>query len=63
MDEKGVMMGMIGKSKVIVSRFEKQKVQIQDESREWSTLIECISMCGRLLPPWIIFKGKRQQKD
>ena len=31
-------------------------------NREWVSLIECISMDGRVLKPWIIFKGKVQQK-
>jgi hypothetical protein len=62
MDEKGVMMGDIGKVKVIISRDERQHYMTQCGNREWVSLIECISTSGRLLPPWIIFKGKQHQK-
>jgi hypothetical protein len=62
MDEKGIMMGSVGKIKVVVSRDELQNYIVQDGSREWVSLIECISTSGRLLPPWIIFKGKQHQK-
>jgi hypothetical protein len=62
MDEKGVAMGVIGKTRVIVSKYEKNAHMTQYGNREWVSLIECISADGRLLSPWIIFKGKQQQK-
>jgi hypothetical protein len=58
MDEKGILLGVIGKVKVILSKYEKQGFLTQDGSREWVTLLECISMEGRRVPPWLIFKGK-----
>ena len=34
----------------------------QPGDREWATLTECISMTGRVLPLWVIFKAKMQQQ-
>lgn len=62
MDEKGAMMGKFGKQRVIVSKSEKKPKTVQDGSREWTTFIERVSLTGRLLGPWVIFKGKVQQK-
>jgi cell division septum initiation protein DivIVA len=59
MDEKGVMMGVIGEEKVVISATEKgtKSYITQDGSREWSTLISCISGDGRYSPLYAIFKG------
>ena len=63
MDEKGFMQGVIAKYKVMVSKYDKKKAYMtQCRNREWVSLIECVSMDGRSLPPWIIFKGKLIQK-
>jgi hypothetical protein len=62
MDEKGAMMGVIGQQRCIVSKAEKRPKYAQDGNREWVTLIECVSFLGAVLSPWIIFKGKVQQK-
>jgi hypothetical protein len=61
MDEKGFAMGLLGKTKVVISRHEKNTSMTQCGNREWVSLIECISIDGRALTPWIIFKAKRQQ--
>jgi hypothetical protein len=60
MDEKGAMMGVIGQQRCIVSKAEKRPKSAQDGNREWVTLIECVSLLGAVLSPWIIFKGKVQ---
>ena len=62
MDEKGCMMGVIGKLRVVVSRHEQKPYMTQCGNREWVSLIECVSLHGRLLPSWVIFKGKVHQK-
>jgi hypothetical protein len=59
-DEKGAIMGVIGKLKVIVSKHEKKPKMTQDRSREWATMIKCVSLLGQVLSKWIIFKGKVQ---
>jgi 4-hydroxybenzoate polyprenyltransferase len=66
MDEKGFMQGVIGKQKVIVSREEKfrgKSYVTQCGNREWTSLIECVSMDGRILSPWVIFKGVQCKKE
>jgi hypothetical protein len=60
MDEKGAMMGVIGHQRCIVSKSNKKPKVAQDGNREWVTLVECVSMIGTVLSPWIIFKGKVQ---
>lgn len=63
MDEKGFMQGVIAKLRVMIPKYEKKKAYMtQCGNREWVSLIECVSLDGRLLPPWIIFKGKQLQK-
>lgn len=61
MDEKGFMAGVTGKVKVMISKYEKKEHTSQPGSREWVTLIECISQSGQALPPYMIFKAKHFQ--
>src|SRR5450432_225401 len=67
MDEKGILIGLIHKTKVIVSILEARKGAIksctQPGNREFVTLIECISVSRRHLLPWITFKGKQQNVE
>ena len=63
MDEKGFAMGVQGSKHVMINKTEKKKPETsQPGNREWVSLIECISMDGRPLSPWIIFKAKQHQK-
>jgi len=62
MDEKGIMMGFIGKVKVIISKHDKKIYMTQPGNREWASLIECISLDGRKTNPWMIFKAKQHQR-
>jgi hypothetical protein len=60
MDEKGFMQGVIAKERVIISRdehFKGKSFVTQDGNREWTTVIDCVSMDGRKTSPWVIFKG------
>jgi len=61
MDEKGFLQGVIGKLKVLLSKHQHKKHMTHCGNREWTTLIECVSLNGRKLRPWIIFKGKKPQ--
>jgi hypothetical protein len=63
MEEKGAALGVTGKQRCIVSKSEKRPKSAQDGNREWATLVECISLKGKVLSPWIIFKAKIQQKQ
>ncbi|KXX82291.1 Pogo transposable element with ZNF domain [Madurella mycetomatis] len=60
MDEKGCMKGIGDNQEVIISRSEAA-ISIQPCNREWVSIIECISACGYILPPFIIFEGQRIQ--
>jgi DDE superfamily endonuclease len=60
MDEKGFMVGMLQRTKVIISKYQIAKYMMEPGNREWVSLIECISLDGRLLFLWVIFKGKKQ---
>jgi hypothetical protein len=56
-DEKRFLMGVIKNIKVIVSGHKKKSYYMtQDGSREWITLIECISTNGRVLYEGLIQK-------
>jgi hypothetical protein len=63
MDEKGVVMEVIRKERCIVSKSEKRLKTIQDKNREWCTVFEYISLKGKVLSLWIIFKAKLQKKE
>jgi hypothetical protein len=63
MDEKGAAMGIIAKERCIVSKSEKTPTIVQDGNREWYMIIECISLTGKVLSPWIIFKAKLQKQE
>jgi hypothetical protein len=66
MDERGFMQGVIAKQKVIISREEKfrgKSYVTQCGNREWTSLIECVSMDGCVLSPWAILKGVQCKKE
>ena len=58
MDEKGFGMGLIGKEKVFCSRDNLHPYMKEPTNTEWVSVLECISACGDILPPFIIFKAK-----
>ena len=53
MNEKGFrfMQRVIAKLRVMISKYEKKAHMTQCGNREWVSLIECISMDGRVLKP------------
>jgi len=61
MDEKGFLIGVIGRSKRVFSRrmWEKKEVRaaFQDGSREWITLLACVCADGSALPPGLIYEA------
>ncbi|KAF1974658.1 hypothetical protein BU23DRAFT_567454 [Bimuria novae-zelandiae CBS 107.79] len=61
MDEKGVLIGIVGRSKRIFSRrmWEKKEVRasLQDGNRAWITLLACICADGSALPPSLIYEA------
>jgi hypothetical protein len=61
MDEKGFMLGVVGRSRRIFSRTSykerKRRSTIQDGSREWITLLACICADGSSLEPALIYQS------
>ena len=61
MDEKGFMIGCIGKSKRIFSKSKwkekKFKQMLHNGNREWITLIACVGASGVALPPGLIYSA------
>lgn len=62
MDEKGFMMGVANRCKVICKRGRRNPRLTQDGSREWVTVIEGVSAAGIALPPMVINKGEAHYK-
>jgi hypothetical protein len=66
MDEKVVMLGIIGKVKVIISRHEKKQYITEPGNRQWVTPIECIPLKPSSRQPHprlcFVFKGKQHIK-
>ena len=57
MDEKGFLLGIALKVKVICQRNRRSPRYTQDGNREIVTVIECVSAAGKVLPPMYIYKG------
>lgn len=58
-DETGFAMGLVSTAKVVTRADYGRRSVIQPGNREWVTTVEAINACGWVLPPLIIFKGKR----
>jgi hypothetical protein len=61
MDEKGFMIGVIGRSKRVFTRSQWERkevtVALQDGSRKWITTIAAICADGSSLPPGLIYES------
>jgi hypothetical protein len=59
MDEKGFLIGILGRSKRIFSKrqWEKKEVKaaLQDGSREWITVLASVCADGTAIPPGLIY--------
>ncbi|KAH0607923.1 uncharacterized protein H6S33_001975 [Morchella sextelata] len=62
MDEKGFMMGIAAKCKIICRRARKNPRLTHNGSREWVTVIEAVSGAGEALPPMVINQGMAHYK-
>ena len=64
MDEKGFMIGAVGRQKRIFSKRSWKKKQnkqmLQDGNREWISLIACVCADGSALPPGLIYPAESQ---
>jgi hypothetical protein len=63
MDEKGFLIGAIGKRKRIFSKVswdsKEARAPIQDGSREWITVLAAVCADGEALPPSLIYQAER----
>jgi flagellar biosynthesis GTPase FlhF len=61
MDEKGFLLGILGRSKRIFSKRQYKRggviLSLQDGSREWITVLACICSDGTPLSPSLIFQS------
>lgn len=62
MDEKGFMMGIASRCKVICRRGRKNPRLMHSGNREWVTVIEGVSGSGEALPPIVINQGAGHYK-
>jgi len=58
MDEKGFMVGVVSRCKVICKKGRRTTNLVRDGSREWVTVIEYVSGDGSSLRPMIMNKGQ-----
>ena len=63
MDEKGFLLGVALKVKVICQRNRKNPRYSQDGNRDIVTAIKCVSAAGKVLPPMYIYKGSAHLMD
>ena len=63
MDEKGFLLGLSNRVKVIIRRGRKKAEEMNDGSRDWITVVETCCADNTMLPPLTIFKGKSIQWD
>lgn len=62
MDEKGFMMGVAAKVKVICRKGRKNPRLTHSGNRTWVTVIESVSASGMVLPPMVINQGSAHYK-
>ena len=60
MDEKGFLLGLPNRARVIVTRQGRRQParEAQDGSREWITVVETCCANSIMLPPMVVFQGK-----
>jgi hypothetical protein len=65
MDEKGVLLGITGRSKRVFSRplFQSRQIRqaLQDGSREWISILACICADGSYVNPALIYQSNAER--
>jgi hypothetical protein len=56
-DEKGIQLGVGGRSGVLVGTSQKTTYQIENGDREMVTCMECVCANGDSVPPMLIYKA------
>ncbi len=63
MDETGIMEGK-GSNGLVLGRNKIRPLQRKEPgTRGWTSIIECVSATGAVIPPLVIFKGKNVQQQ
>ena len=57
-DEKGFLLGMSNRAKVIARRGRGPPRETEDGSREWITVVLTCCANNTMLPPMVIYQGK-----
>jgi len=57
MDKTGTLIGYTYSAKVVILRGRATNFKTVNSFREWVLQINCISMAGTIIPPFIVFKG------
>jgi hypothetical protein len=57
MDEKGFLLGISAKCRVIYRKGKKNPKYTQDSNRELITILKCVSAERVVLPPLVVIKG------
>lgn len=63
MDEKGCILGLISKAKVLISKKTRSKFIQEPGNRESATVLECISGDGTVIPPLIIWLASTHRNN
>lgn len=63
MDEKGVQLGVGGRTLALVDRDQKTVKQVEDGNWELVTVIECVAADGSAIRPSVVFKGTRRNLE
>ncbi|KAF5378694.1 hypothetical protein D9757_010747 [Collybiopsis confluens] len=62
-DEKGIQLGVGEQTKVLVDCNQKSVQSVEHGNRELVTVMETVCTNGTVLPPSVIFRGKRQDLE
>ena len=61
MDETGLQMGVVGRSMVVVPRADGKRWMQQPGNTNWVSVLETIRGLGRVIEPFLVFKGVSHQ--
>jgi DDE superfamily endonuclease len=63
MDEKGCILGLSERARVLISASSDVSYKVEPGDRESVTIIECVSGGGDTLPPFIIWSAKEHRNN
>lgn len=58
-DEKGYVIGQVKWSKVLSQQIRKTSHIWESKNQEWVSILEYVSAYGKVIPAYLIYKGKR----